>query len=106
MGDWETKLVSGRKLTIPAGTYNFMITSSANLDPTVFSEPSKFWPARPEAGRMLTYNAELPDIRACGNTTGCPSAPRPCPGAWLSMRVAKKAVTFFTSSKEQEKTEL
>lgn len=54
--------------------------------------------------RILTWNAELGDIRKCKNTAGFPSckeAPRPCVGTWLSLRVAKAAVAFFMDGVEK-----
>ncbi|CAE8617495.1 unnamed protein product [Polarella glacialis] len=104
MNPWLTsqalplKLPDGRTIEVPEGTYGGSLINGANLDPSVFQAPtSAFQPGRPEAERMLTFLNELGDIRKCpgASTAGCPAAPRPCPGTWLALRVAKATVAFF-----------
>ncbi|CAE7555773.1 unnamed protein product [Symbiodinium sp. CCMP2456] len=77
-----------------AGTYGSTIALMANHDPAVFGGPhaqeefaSAFIPGRENADRLLTFVAELRDIRQCPNVTGCVQAPRFCLGAFLVQRL-------------------
>jgi len=96
--------VDGTQRTFPAGTWVGTLTSGANKDPTLYPDPYEFKPDRANLDRILTWNAELRDIRKCKDTAGFPSckdAPRPCPGTWLALRVAKAAVGFFMEGVEK-----
>jgi len=84
----EMKLASGGSLRAGAGTWGVTITSGANRDPTVFADPDAFAPGRANAERLLTWNAELRDIRAG-------TAPRGCPGTHLALRLATAVVAYF-----------
>eukprot|EP00929_Paragymnodinium_shiwhaense_P108818 TRINITY_DN75159_c0_g1_i1.p1 TRINITY_DN75159_c0_g1~~TRINITY_DN75159_c0_g1_i1.p1 ORF type:complete len:468 (-),score=73.43 TRINITY_DN75159_c0_g1_i1:61-1464(-) len=96
----KVKLPDGSTYQVKPGTPSFIITTGANNDPSVFENPLEFRVGRGNVERQLTFNAEIQDVRKCPNSTtaGCPAAPRPCPGMWLAIRVAKAAVTFFTDS--------
>eukprot|EP00931_Biecheleriopsis_adriatica_P046768 TRINITY_DN26896_c0_g2_i1.p1 TRINITY_DN26896_c0_g2~~TRINITY_DN26896_c0_g2_i1.p1 ORF type:complete len:1082 (-),score=261.34 TRINITY_DN26896_c0_g2_i1:195-3272(-) len=66
--------------------------ATANLDPTVFPDPSHFDPSRPELGKMITWNGKLSDVKA-RNYSG---APRFCPGYHLSVKIATEVCAQFT----------
>mmetsp|Transcript_36054 Transcript_36054/g.58175 ORF Transcript_36054/g.58175 Transcript_36054/m.58175 type:complete len:465 (-) Transcript_36054:528-1922(-) len=96
--------VDGTPRTFQPGTWTGVLTSGANKDPTLYPDPYEFKPDRANLDRILTWNAELRDIRKCKNTAGFPSckeAPRPCPGTWLALRTAKAAIAFFMDGVEK-----
>jgi len=102
--DISYKGVDGKQGTFKKGSWASLVTSGANRDPNVFPDPDAFEIERKNLDRILTWNAELGDIRKCNDTAGFPSckeAPRPCPGTWLALRVAKAAVAFFMDGVEK-----
>ena len=82
------------------------IWQGSNKDPSLFEEPLAFRPGRKNALRLLTWNNELRDIRACPTAAGCDAAPRGCMGTHLSLRVATAVVEFFVSGLAGGKGEL
>ena len=84
----RTTLGNGRTMHATAGERAYTLSSSANMDPTIFDEPRAFRPGRPNAERLLTWNNELGDIRKG-------TAVRGCPGTFLALRLATQAVAFF-----------
>jgi len=89
----ELKLPAGKTVVAPVGTWGLTITSGANRDPTIFEDPETFRPGRKNAERLLTWNAELGDIRAG-------KAVRGCPGTHLSLRLATSVVSYFVDGAE------
>ena len=75
--------------TMREGAEGFTIPTGPNYDPAVFDDADAFTPGRENADRLMTWNAELRDIRDG-------SAPRGCPGTHLSLRVLVQAVGFFS----------
>jgi len=109
----SVKRVDGTTKTFPAGTWAGVLSSGANSDPSVFPDPKEFRIDRPNHDRMLSFNNEPRDIRKCKNTgglaRGCKEAPRPCPGTWLALLLAKATLAFFMNGVEKsldKKTEL
>lgn len=105
------QLANGRQLKVEIGQAGILSTSGANRDPAIFAEsPNDFKPGRKNAKRLLSWNAELQDIEKCDSAAlGCAEAPRPCPGTWLSLRIASEVVAFFMDGIQQGlagKTEL
>jgi hypothetical protein len=108
----EIKYKSGRKThnQIKEGDMFFSIMNTAHHDPAVFGGPDKdyeyakkFIPGRENADRILTWGAELRDIKSCPTTAGCNAAPRPCPGVFLSYRVARDVISYFVDAGLKEK---
>jgi cytochrome P450 len=96
--------VDGTPRTFQPGTWGGILISGANKDPTLYPDPYEFKPDRANLDQILTWNAELRDIRKCKNTAGFPSckeAPRPCPGTWLALRTVKSAISFFMDGVEE-----
>jgi len=98
-------LGSGHVITEPKGTVSSTAIWPSAWDPNVWGGPNKdieyakqFIPGRDNADRMLTWLAELRDIRKCPNMTGCTKAPRFCPGAWLSQRLSRQFVDFVVNN--------
>ena len=83
------------------GDVGIIHTSGANRDPQVFGRPDDFLPGRVNAEKLLSWNNEWGHIRSCGTVAGCPMAPRGCPGAFLSLRLATKTVEFFVAGIEE-----
>jgi len=106
----ETKsyvLGTGRKFTETVGMYGTIAIWGANADPEVFGGPSKdlshakeFIPGRENADRVLSFAAELRDIRQCPNMTGCEVAPRFCLGAELALKVIEDVLSLVLESME------
>jgi len=102
--DIAYKGVDGKPRIFPKGSWASLSSSGANRDPSVFPDPAAFKVDRPNLDRILTWNAELGDMRKCNSTAGFPSckeAPRPCPGTWLAIRVANAAIAFFMEGVEK-----
>jgi len=96
--------VDGTPRTFQPGSWVALLTSGANKDPSLYPDPYEFKPDRANLDQMLTFNAELGDIRKCNNTAGypaCRAAPRPCPGTWLALRTVKAAIAFFMGGVEK-----
>jgi len=109
----DLTFASGRKASMPAGSMHFSIINAAHHDPAIFGGPSqdmeyakKFIPGRENSERILTWGAELAGIKSCPTSAGCKAAPRPCPGAFLSQRVAKGAISFFVDALKVSDKEL
>lgn len=108
------KRVDGATTTYPAGTWGGVLSSGANYDASIFPDPHDFRIDRPNHDRMMSFNNEVRDISKCNSTgglaRGCKEAPRPCPGTWLALRLAKAAMEFFMNgiekSLDKKKTEL
>jgi len=103
----ELALGNGRLLAWAPGDLAFLSAASANRDPAVFANPDAFSPGRHDADRLLSWNAELRDIRACGPRgamVNCSTAPRPCPGTHLSLRLARAVMLFFADGLERRKS--
>eukprot|EP00931_Biecheleriopsis_adriatica_P008994 TRINITY_DN110110_c0_g1_i1.p1 TRINITY_DN110110_c0_g1~~TRINITY_DN110110_c0_g1_i1.p1 ORF type:complete len:462 (-),score=93.58 TRINITY_DN110110_c0_g1_i1:281-1666(-) len=98
----EIQLATGGTFQVRAGMISMMLSSGANHDPVVFEEPAKFWPGRKNAGRLLSWNNEWDAFSSCETVAGCPAAPRGCPGAFLSLKVATGAVSYFLEGIEHE----
>jgi len=106
----ETKtytLGSGHVITEHAGQLAPATTNLANRDPLVFGRhkedfeyAAQFVPLRKNADKMISFLAELGDIRKCRNVTGCPEAPRFCPGVEVVQRVTRQIVDFFVDCLE------
>lgn len=98
----EHKLLGGkRSLKLGDRDKGICLTSNANMDPQVFKDPKAFRPGRENALRLMSWNNELGDFRECASVAGCPEAPRTCPGAHFSLRVATKTVEFFIGGIEE-----
>lgn len=100
----ELQLGNNATLLLSAGDLGQTSAESANRDPGIFREPQSFLPHRSDAGRSVSWNAEFGDICACGRAAvvgACVSAPRACPGVFLSLRLAKKAALFFLQGVER-----
>lgn len=100
-------LGNGRQHTETAGDLACSLSMAANRDPAVFGGPTKdpayanrFIPGRENADRLLTWINELRDMRKCANMSGCPAAPRPCPGAELAIRTLVRATSYFVERAE------
>eukprot|EP00445_Apocalathium_hangoei_P023460 CAMPEP_0203892820 /NCGR_PEP_ID=MMETSP0359-20131031/35959_1 /ASSEMBLY_ACC=CAM_ASM_000338 /TAXON_ID=268821 /ORGANISM="Scrippsiella Hangoei, Strain SHTV-5" /LENGTH=534 /DNA_ID=CAMNT_0050814847 /DNA_START=1 /DNA_END=1606 /DNA_ORIENTATION=+ len=106
----ETKtytLKTGAEVTEDAGDFAGTIALHANHDPAVFGGPSAdvdyttaFVPGRENADRLLTFVAEIRDIRKCPNMTGCGAAPRFCLGAFLLPRLLVEVARFYVQGLE------
>merc|ERR1712048_861542 len=90
-----------RTLKIQNRDKGLCLTSNANMDPSVFPNPLEFLPGRTEALKLLSWNNELGDFRKCPTVAGCPEAPRTCPGAHFSLRLATHIVDYFVGGIEQ-----
>merc|ERR1719296_445914 len=91
----DTKMIlEGREVTFPKGNPQQMIIGAANRDATVFSNPDRFDPTRPEAPENLSWNGRLEDVIARNYS----AAPRLCPGYSLSMQIAEAVCTHFTKN--------
>lgn len=98
----EHKLLGGKRiLKVSNRDKGICLTSNANMDPQMFESPKEFRPGRANALRLMTWNNELGDFRKCSSVAGCPEAPRTCPGAHFSLRVATKTVEFFVAGIEE-----
>jgi hypothetical protein len=96
------KLIGGRRiLKLNDRSKGMCLTSNANMDPAVFTEPHAFRPGRPNSLRLMSWNNELGEFRKCATVAGCPEAPRTCPGAHFSLRLATKVVEFFVAGIEK-----
>merc|ERR1719201_2586113 len=103
-------LSDGRVHTEHKGDVGFMVSNAANHDPSVFGGAKKdfeyakkFIPGRENADRLLTWGAELRDLRSCPTAAGCKAAPRPCPGAHLSFILARDVLKFFCEGASKER---
>jgi len=84
----DMKKPSGAVVSAPKGSWGLTISTGANRDPTVFENPNVFWPGRSHADRLMTWNAELRDIRAGTSVRGCP-------GTHFALRLATSVVSYF-----------
>ena len=71
---------------LPAGSVQQNFIASANLDPTVFPEPTQFDPTRDNLDKILSWNAPLDQVE---------TAPRGCPGKALSQALVIKFVQYL-----------
>ncbi|CAE7215135.1 unnamed protein product [Symbiodinium natans] len=92
-----------------AGSYGSTIALMANHDPAVFGGPHRteefattFMPGRENADRLLSFVAELRDIRKCPNVTGCVHAPRFCLGTFLVQRLMIQIGTYYIDGLEKQ----
>lgn len=97
--------------TVREGDLVVAHTVGPNRDPLIFGRdvagnmgagPDDFAPGRLNADRLVTWNAELRDIRKCKNAHSCDDAPRGCPGAHLARRLATAVVGHFVAGIERE----
>jgi len=77
--------LAGREFELPEGLLNQYALSMANRDDTLFPDPEKFDPGRPNLNMALTWNG------AFGATNEC-DFPRICPGRHLSLDVAQAVI--------------
>lgn len=96
---------NGRSYFQEKGELVWNFFAASNTDPLVFGGASRsssyaweFIPGRENGDRLMNWNGDLRDILACNNTVGCPDAPRPCPGARLSIHLATMVSTFFVDA--------
>eukprot|EP00933_Yihiella_yeosuensis_P038236 TRINITY_DN32186_c0_g2_i1.p1 TRINITY_DN32186_c0_g2~~TRINITY_DN32186_c0_g2_i1.p1 ORF type:complete len:494 (+),score=68.74 TRINITY_DN32186_c0_g2_i1:108-1589(+) len=108
--DTEFSMVSsGATFEKPDGDFSSTENAGHNLDPSVFGGgrrnfefAKKFLPGRANSGRLMTFNAELIDVKKCKDAAGCVEAPRPCPAIHLALRTIKDVVGFFIAGFEEE----
>ena len=90
-------LANGETFEVKKGSAFFTMSSGANKDPAVFSDPETFKPGRANAEKLMTWNNELSAIRECDGSRPCAQAPRGCPGTAASLRIATEVVRFFSA---------
>lgn len=103
------KMFGGHSFTEEAGSYGATIALHGNHDPLVFGGPAKsqgyameFIPGRENADRLLSFVAELREIKKCPNITGCPAAPRFCMGTFMLQRIMKQIGLWFLEGLESK----
>jgi len=99
-------LGNGRQISEHVGDWGLMSTNGANHDPAVWGGPSnslehafKWQPGRKNIDKLMTWGNELGALRSCESAAGCSAAPRPCPGAHLSFRLARDVAQHFCGLK-------
>ena len=101
------QMFGGHSFTEEPGSYGATIALHGNHDPLVFGGPKKsqeyameFIPGRENADRLLSFVAELREIKKCRNITGCPEAPRFCMGTFMLQRIMKQIGLWFLEGLE------
>jgi len=84
----------GEEYDIPTGTILSQMTGmAAGLDASVFPDPYKFDSSRPNLGETMNWNGVTKYVMA----RDYQNAPRFCPGAGLSVKIATKVCDYFSS---------
>lgn len=90
---WKLKL-AGEDVELPVGALVFQGTGiAASFDAAVFPEPYKFDSSRPNLGETMNWNGITKHVWARDYS----QAPRFCPGAALSVKIAAKACGQLTA---------
>jgi len=80
-----TITLAGRDFEMPQGLLNQYVLSMANRDESVFPDPSKFNPDRPNLNKALTWNGAF----GASNES---DFPRICPGRHLSLDIVRTVI--------------
>merc|ERR1712113_962185 len=90
----RTVISANRTFTMPEGSVVTQLTGmAAGLDATVFPDPGKFDSSRPNLGEAMNWNG----LNKYVFTRNYAKAPRFCPGAMLSVKIAAKVCHHFSA---------